>query len=286
MEGKLETLDRLDARQFQIVVRRLADSLSYGTDRSPFLGSGIEYVQSRPYQPGDPTRSIDWRVTARTGRVYVKEYESPKRMPVYLMIDTSASMTISSVKRSKYETALFIAGGLGFACLERVSPVGVVGVGTRAVRVEPSLSKPQIMEWLLQMRSFRYDEGTCLAQRISKLTPTLRSKALLIVLSDLHDPGALKALERLVQLHDVAVVQLQDPAETSLRGAGLIRAQEAETEREFWATGRRNHLDQEALGHSLRRGGIDHLLVRTDESYVSALRNFFESRGLLGRRAR
>jgi len=286
MEGSLESLDLLDARQFHIVVRRLADSLSYGTDRSPFLGSGIEFVQSRPYQAGDPTRSIDWRVTARTGRIYVKEYESPKRMPVYLLIDTSASMATSSTRRSKYETALFLAGGLGLACLERVSPVGVVGVGSRALRVEPSLSKSQIMEWLLLMRRFRYDESTRLAERISELTPTLTHRVLMIVLSDLHDPGAPNALRRLAQLHDCAVLQLQDPAETGLRGAGLMRAQEAETGRELWAPGRRRHVDQERLSRSLRRGGIDHLVVRTDQKYVPAVRNFFESRGLLGRRAR
>ena len=72
MEGSLRTSDLLDSRQFAIAIRRLADNFSYGTDRSPFLGSGVEYVQSRAYAPGDPIKSIDWRVTARIGKPFVK----------------------------------------------------------------------------------------------------------------------------------------------------------------------------------------------------------------------
>jgi len=286
MEGTLDTTTLLDSRQFRIVVRRLADSLSYGTDHSPFLGSGIEYVQSRPYVPGDPVRAIDWRVTARTGRIFVKEYESPKRMPVHLLIDTSASMTLSSVRTSKYATAMFLAGGLALACLDRVSPVGVVGVGSRGLRVRPSLSKAQIMEWLLQLRTFRYDESTHLAERIGELSPSLTSRAMVIVLSDLHDEGALPALKQLAQRHDCAVLQLLDPAELELRGAGFLRAREAETGREFVTHGRRRHLEPDETAHALRKSGIDHLLVRTDRPYVHSVRNFFESRGLLGRRER
>ncbi|MEQ8765724.1 MAG: DUF58 domain-containing protein [Planctomycetota bacterium] len=286
MDGFLQTADTLDARQFHIAIRRLADSLSYGTDRSPFLGSGIEYVQSRPYQYGDPIRAIDWRVTARTGKVHVKEYEAPKRMPGYLLLDTSASMTISSIQKSKYAVALHIAGGLAFACLDRVSPVGVLGGGEQPIRIEPSLSRQQILQWLHRLRHFRYDEATHLGRRINELNASLKSRALVIVLSDLHDERAVAALKPLSQEHDVAVIWMQDPAEEGLKGAGFFRAQEAETGRTFVTHGRRRWLETEEREQVLRRAGIDYFRVRTDRPFVHRLRHFFRSRDLLGRGAR
>lgn len=286
MEGRLEELEVLDPRQFVLVVRRLADSLSHGTDRSAFLGSGLEYVQSRPYQPGDPVRSVDWRVTARTGRFFVKEHEATKCMPVQILIDTSASMAVASVRPSKYAVALYLAGGIALACLERVSPVGVVGVGSGGFLARPSLSKTRILEWLLRLRDFRYDESTELARRIGELNPRLTQRSLVVVLSDLHDPLALPALKLLAQRHDCAVLQLQDPAERALHGAGLFRAREAESGREFVTHGRRAHVDPAAAARELRSSGIDHLLIRTDREYVHAVRRFFVARGGLGRKAR
>jgi uncharacterized protein (DUF58 family) len=286
MDGFLDTCDTLNARHFQIAVRRLADSLSYGTDRSPFLGSGVEFVQSRPYVWGDPVRSIDWRVTARTGRVHVKEYEAPKRLPCWLLLDTSASMTTSSQKRSKYALAVHVAGGLALACLDRVSPVGVVGVGGRDLRVEPSLSSAQVMQWLHRLRHFRYDEPTAVGRRVAELAPSLTSRALVIVLSDLHDPRALPALKLLAQQHDCVVLHLRDPAEQHLRGAGLLRAQEAETGRPLLAPGRRQWVDPAATAQELKRAGIDYLLIETDQPVAARLRLFFRARNLLGRGGR
>lgn len=286
MHGYLDSADMLDSRQFLIAIKKLADTLSYGADRSPFLGSGIEYVQSRPYQWGDPIRAVDWRVTARTGKMHVKEYEAPKRMPCYLLIDTSASMTISSTARSKYAIAIHIAGGLAFASLDRVSPVGVVGVGAQDVRIAPSLSRGQVLQWLHRFRRFRYDEPTTLGRRIAELAPTLKSRALIIALSDLHDPQAAPALKLLAQRHDCVALQMLDPAETGLHGAGFVRAAEAETGRIVVTRGSRLSIDPAATARALKRSGVDHLMIRTDKPFVADLRNYFKARNLLGRGAR
>lgn len=286
MEGELDTIDLLDSRQFVLAVKKLADTLSYGADRSPFLGSGIEYVQSRPYQWGDSVRAIDWRVTARTRKIHVKEYEAPKRMPCYLLIDTSASMAISSTKRSKYATAVHIAGGIALACLDRASPVGIVGVGGRDLRVEPSLGSAKVLQWLHRLRRFRYDEPTTIGRRILELAPTLTSRALIVALTDLHDPAAVPALRVLAQKHDCVTLRLQDPGETGLRGAGFVRAGEAETGRAFVALGRKLNANLDQAAQDLKRGGVDYMLMRTDLPFAAKLRHFFKSRHLLGRGAR
>ena len=286
MEGFLDTIDGLDTRQFVLAVKKLADNLSYGSDHSPFLGPGVEYAQSRPYQWGDPVRSMDWRVTARTGKPHVKEYEAPKRLPCYLLLDTSASMTVHSGRRSKYAIALQLAGGLAFACLDRVSPVGLVGVGGRDLRIDPSLSSERVLQWLHQLRRFRYDEPTTIGRRIADLAPTLTSRAVVLLLSDLHDPDALPALKLLAQKHDCAVFQIVDPAERGLRGGGFLRAQEAETGRRFVTRGRRAWIDPDEVAGQLRRSGIDHLLIETDQPFAARARHFCKSRNLLGRGAR
>ncbi len=283
MEAFLEDLERLDSRQFAIALRKLANSLQYGVDRSPFVGSGVEYVQSRPYVEGDSIRSIDWRVTARTGRFHVKEFETPKSMPAYLLLDTSASMTVSSGARSKYATALYIAGGLALACLDRVSPVGLLAVGERKLRVQPSLSSARVLQWSLELRRYRFDERTTLGATIHRLGPSLAQRSLIVVLSDLHDAEAVPALRRLSQLHDCVVLQLEDPAERGLAGAGFFRAREAESGREFHTRGKAHWIDTSENVRALKRAGVDHLSIRTDESFEPKLRQLFRARGWAGK---
>ncbi|MBX3462205.1 MAG: DUF58 domain-containing protein [Planctomycetes bacterium] len=285
LPGLLRKVEPLAARKFVIAVRRLADDLTYGLDGSRFLGSGIDYVQSRPYLPGDPIKAIDWRVTARTGEVHVKEYEAPRRIPAWFLIDTSASMVVSSTPTSKYELALHVAGGLALACLDRTSPVGVLGGGSRELRIEPSLAKDQVLQWLLRLRRHGFHERTRLARRLAELRPTLVSRSLVFVCSDLHEPDAVRALALLGQQHEVVAIQLQDPAEVGLRGGGFVRAREAETGRGLVASGL-PLVDPARVEQELRRGRVDHFLIRTDQPFVHRLRHFLRQRGLAGRGAR
>jgi uncharacterized protein (DUF58 family) len=286
MEGYLESCDSLDSRQFHVAVKRLADSLSYGADRSPFIGSGIEYVQSRLYQWGDPVRTVDWRVTARTGKIHIKEYEAPKRLPCYILFDSSASMTVSSTARSKYAVAVHIAGGLALACLDRLSPVGLFTVGDRDLRVQPSLSKQRVMQWLDKLRRFRYDESTSLERKTRELITSLKARSLVLILSDFHERGALSAVKLLSQKHDVVVLQLKDPAEESRPGIGFVRAREAETGRSFVTHGGKKWTDDSQLKSELKRAGVDHLCIETEKPFAHKLRFFFGSRDLLGKGAR
>ncbi len=286
MQAVLEVSGHLDERQFALEIKRLADSLSFGTDASPFLGSGIEYVQSRLYQPGDPIKSIDWRVTARTGKVHLKEYEAPKRMPIYLVVDTSASMCVTSQPVSKYAWAVKLAGALALASLSRMSPVGFIGGGEREMDAHPTLSRARIFLWLHRLRSYRFDEHTHVGVRLQRLAGVLDARAVIIVLSDFHDPLAVPALKLLAQEHDCVALQLQDPAERGQLRAGVLRTEEAETGHAFVSTGRSRWFDDENLSQQFKHGRIDHLLLSIDKAFLPRLRGFLRRRGSLGKGTR
>lgn len=278
------THDPLDARQFDLAVRRLADSLSFGQESSPFLGAGIEYVQSRPYQSGDPVKFIDWRVTGRTGKFHVKEYEAPRQMPVYLLVDTSASMCVTSQPMSKYAWAVQIAGGLALAAVDHMNPVGMMTVGDREIHHTPTLARNLLMQWMHRLRHYHFTEGTALGLRIRQLIPRVAQRCLFVVISDLHDPDAIPAIKLMAHDHDCAVLHLEDPAERGVTGGGIFRAVEAETGREFVAHGRSQWFGDEDA-HVLARAGVDYLNLPTNAPILPKLRHFMKFRGATRRSA-
>lgn len=269
----------VDARQFEVAVKHLANSLNFGQEESVFHGSGLEFAQSRLYVAGDPVKAIDWKVSARVGKLFIKEYQEPKQMPLYLLLDTSASMCVTSLPMSKYAWAVQIATGIALAAQGNVTPVGLLGCGARELHVRPTLSRNIVMEWSHQLRHHDFLEDTSLAARAREVAPSLKRRTMVIVLSDLHDPEAFPALQVLAQEHDVIVLHLQDPAETGVRGAGLFRGVEAESGRAFVGHGRRAWVDAASWKSELTRFGIDYLHLPTDEPILGKLRHFLCRRG-------
>ena len=281
----LESISRDDSRSFELAVRRLADSFHFGMDASPFTGSGIEFHQSRPYEYGDPVKSIDWRVSARMGKVFIKEYLSTKQVPVYLVVDTSASMTLSSTAISKYALAVALAGALAVASLDRMSPVGVIGSGSRAIQLSPTLSHPSLMRTLHHLRTYTWNESTQLTRNLQELDQRLALRHLIIVLSDMHEPGVVPPLGCLAQRHECMVIQLSDPMEHSHPVRGFVRAREAETSREATLSFSANRSGLPDLKNLLSGYQIDHLNLRTDQTPLSRLRSFLQGRLSMGRKS-
>jgi uncharacterized protein (DUF58 family) len=269
-------------RQFEFEIKLLADSLNFGGDPSRFLGSGLEYAQSRPYEPGDPVKLIDWRVTARTGKPYVKEYEATRQVPIHLVVDTSGSMCVGSLERNKYYWAVRLAAGIGLAGLERMSPVGVIAGGDRDLRITPTLSSQTIMQWAENLRQYDFRERTLLSPKLRTLAASLKQRSIVFVLSDLHDPDALSALELLATKHELIVLWLQDPAEAKLPRGGIFRAREAETGAKAVLHGRTPLKAAEHIRESLVQSAIEFLHLPIDEPILPRVRYFLKHRKSLG----
>ncbi|GAB5402403.1 MAG: DUF58 domain-containing protein [Aureliella sp.] len=279
---QLPSPDILSRANFELVVRRIADDIAFGTDDSLFVGSGLEYAQSRPYEPGDPVRQIDWKLSARMPVAYVKQHETLKRVAIYLLVDTSSSMSVSSTPLSKHGLAVWVAAAIGLVGVRRLSPVSILSAGERDARARcdrsPSLSPDDLWRDLEPLRSHDVNEGTELGQRLNSLSARLKRRSLLFVFSDLHDPEALTELRQLGHQHDVVVVHLEDPAETGELRAGFFRGVEAESGQSFLASGRQRWRDGCTIARDLAGADVSYLKLVTNRPLLAPLREFLLTR--------
>ncbi len=280
--------ETLAAEQFAIVLRRLADDLTYGIDPSRFFGAGTDYAQSRPYQRGDAVKSIDWRVTARTGKVFVKDYDSTKRSGVVLVADTSASMAVSSEPLSKHDVAMWITGTLAMVGLKRRSPVSVFAGGSRrGLPPVPSLERGKVWAQIDALRQPAEGdlgaEGTMIIDRLKRIEGTISNIASIVVISDLHEPGVAHQLKRLAQRHDVTAIQVQDPIETRPLRAGLMMARGAEHDDGEVITSAFACVPADPDLSTLAAAGVRHAIISTafgGREVLPGLRSLFRGRSM------
>jgi uncharacterized protein (DUF58 family) len=222
-------------RQIQIRTHELVSELLQGAYRSTFRGTGIEFEEVRPYQPGDEVRSIDWNVTARTGEPFIKKYVEERQLILQLLVDTSLSMDFGSGPKTKREAAAEVAALLSFVASQEQDMVGLTLFDeSPGLHLKPEKGSRHVLRVVREvMAAEAHGKGSSLAAVLEHQLRHLRRRALIFVVSDFHDvdPGWSGVLGRVARRHDVVCVRVFDPLEEELPSAGWITLREAETGR-------------------------------------------------------
>ncbi|QEG37177.1 DUF58 domain-containing protein [Bythopirellula goksoeyrii] len=277
-------------RRIQIHTTRIVDELLAGQWDSAFRGSGIEFEEVRPYQYGDDVRAIDWNVTARSGRPYIKLFKEEREVAVMLLVDQSASQGMGSHWQTKREQVTELGATLAFSAIKGNDRVGLT-LFTDGIEkfVPPRKGTRHVLRII---RELLYCEpvgrGTNLTKALDHLNRTARRRSIVFLISDFQDSGYEKALKVARRKHDIIPVVVADEREVKMPNVGLVRLRDAETGRmvtfdTFSRANRRayeEHARQkmEQRDALFRRLSLDPIHVYTGEDFVESLQKFFHRR--------
>lgn len=278
-------------RQIEIKTRGLSSNIFAGQYHSAFKGRGMAFSEVREYQYGDDVRDIDWNVTARMSKPYIKVFEEEREMTVMLLVDVSASLDFGTVKQLKKEMVTEIAATLAFSAIQNNDKIGVVFFSDRIEKfIPPKKGKKHILYIIRELLDFQPDSRrTNVKVAIEFLTNALKKRCTAFVLSDFIDRGDFcNALTIANRKHDVVAIQVYDRRVSELPDVGLMKVHDAETGHEQYIDTsskavRKAHHDwwmakQEKLGDTFTKSRVDSVSIRTDEDYVKSLLNLFAKR--------
>ena len=266
-------------RKIEIKTKGLSQNIFAGEYHSAFKGRGMTFSEVREYQYGDDVRDIDWNVTARYNRPFVKVYEEERELTVMLMVDVSGSKDFGAVGQSKREVMAEIAATLAFSAIQNNDKVGVIFFSDKVEKfIPPKKGRKHILLVIRELLNFEPEShGTK-----KRCTTFLVSDFI-----DEHDYD--KALSIANHKHDVIAIQVYDKREAQLPDVGLMRVRDAESGAERWVdTGSRRvrqaydrwwYERQQRMVASMQRCRVDLASVATDEDYVKALMGLFKQRG-------
>lgn len=224
---ELRILPSLTDEGYLLAIRRLSDTLVRGAASSLFLDRGENFVQSRAYQLGDATTTIDWKASARSRDLIVKEHESLRQTRVSLVLDRSGSMTAGSADTSKYAAACILGGGLAFAALKAANPVAILATDA-ATHPPATLSSAAISAALLALRTYQPGGRVPLSHTLEEGFRHAGHRQLIFILSDFHDACAVPELAVLAHRHEVILIRLCDPLEFRTPAGATLRVRPAE----------------------------------------------------------
>ena len=288
----METSELLKkVRRIEIKTRGLSRNIFAGQYHSAFKGRGMAFSEVREYQYGDDIRDIDWNVTARYVRPYVKVFEEERELTVMLLIDVSGSRDFGSVNVMKKEVITEIAATLAFSAIQNNDKIGVVFFSDKIEKfIPPQKGKKHILYIIRELIDFKpQDTKTDIAQVLKFLTNAIKKRCTTFLISDFIDKDGFKdALTIANRKHDVVAIQVYDRRETELPSVGLMKIKDAETGAERWidsssARVREAYKEwwnrrQTIMIDSFKKCRVDSVSIRTEDDYVKALIALFDKR--------
>ena len=278
-------------RKIEIKTRRLSNNIFAGEYHSAFKGRGMAFSEVREYQFGDDIRDIDWNVTARFHRPYIKVFEEERELTVMLLVDVSGSLAFGSQRQEKREMVTEIAATIAFSAIQNNDKIGVIFFSDHIEKViPPKKGRKHILYIIRTLLDFKPESSrTDIVQAVETLTRIQKRRCTSFMLSDFYQQKTFaKELQICNRKHDVVAIQVYDKRDTELPDIGMMRVRDAET-------GHEQYLDtsskkvrnayreqwkkrQERLYETFTHSGVDSVAISTNDDYVKHLMMLFKKR--------
>lgn len=280
-------------RKIEIKTRGLSQNIFAGEYHTAFKGRGVTFSEVREYQFGDDVRDIDWNVTARHNKPFIKVYEEERELTVMLLVDVSGSREFGAAGESKKEVMAEIAATLAFSSIQNNDKVGVIFFSDKVEKfIPPKKGRKHILLIIREIIDFRPENsGTDIDMALRFMTNALKKKCTAFLISDfIDDHDYQQSMTIANRKHDVAAIQVYDKRDARMPDVGLIRVRDMETGLDRWVdTGSRRvrrayerqwYERQQKFSQTTAKCGVDVASVATDEDFVKSLLGLFRRRSL------
>lgn len=277
-------------RQIEIRTKGLVNQVFSGEYHSVFKGMGMEFSEVREYQFGDDIRNIDWNVTARYGRPFIKVFEEERELTVMLMVDLSGSLMFGSVSKTKQRVAVEVTAILAFSALKNNDKVGLILFTDKIEKfVPPRKGNKHVLRIIRDILSFNPEgNATDIKGALEYMNGTIKKRSIVFLLSDFMDQGYSKILKVVGKKHDLIGIILDDRRENELPAIGLIKLTDAETGQERWidtSSNRVRKMMRKTRSEAVNKRNalfltsrIDRIQIETGKDYIKPLVQFFRLR--------
>ena len=276
-------------RKIEIKTRGLSRNIFAGEYHSQYKGRGMAFSEVREYQPGDDVRSIDWNVTARLNKPYIKVFEEERELTVMLLVDVSGSRNFGTMSALKRDRMAEIAATLAFSTIQNNDKVGVIFFSDKIEKYIPAKKgKSHVLQIIRELLSFEPESaGTDIAGALEYFSNAQKRRCTAFLISDMQDPHPMeRPLLVASNRHDMNVIQVYDRRDAEMPNIGLVKLKDAETGERIYVDTSMERVreayelawlaQQDRLDTLMKKTGTNSISVRTDEDYVKALMRLFK----------